>query len=156
MFHIDEDTLNELEAQNQLKNQIEKKMFEQSLAKKAAIDTAKQLLDTRGLTGVKSKYDEDVHEDGHCSVWGSYWHSVLGWGYRCCYCFDKKAKCRGEEGKVETIKKEYELELKQKESDEVEERKKVDELNLKFKPQHLIAQQTTKEEPKVEVVKKEE
>jgi hypothetical protein len=39
----------------------------------------------RGLTGVKSKYDEDVFENGHTSVWGSYWSPNIGWGYRCCF-----------------------------------------------------------------------
>lgn len=59
---------------------------------------------------MKSKYDEDVFTNGHTSVWGSYWHAHLGWGYRCCFSFDLHGKCRGEEGKVETIKREYELE----------------------------------------------
>ena len=70
--------------------------------------------DNRGILGVVSKYEEDIHENGHSTVWGSYWHPVLGWGYRCCFSFDKKGKCRGEESKVETIKKEYELELQAK------------------------------------------
>jgi hypothetical protein len=45
-------------------------------------------------------------------VWGSYWHPILGWGYKCCFSFDKNAKCKGEEGKIETIKIEYEIEIK--------------------------------------------
>lgn len=61
----------------------------------------------KGLIGIKSKYEEDVHSNGHSSVWGSYWHNHFGWGYKCCYSFDKRSKCRGEEGKVETIKTEY-------------------------------------------------
>jgi pre-mRNA-processing factor SLU7 len=65
---------------------------------------------SRGLTGIVSKYDEDVHENEHSSVWGSYWHPILGWAYKCCYSFEKIGKCRGEEGRIETIKKEYELE----------------------------------------------
>ena len=28
----------------------------------------------KGILGVKSKYEEDVFENGHSSVWGSYWH----------------------------------------------------------------------------------
>jgi hypothetical protein len=30
--------------------------------------------DNKGLIGIKSKYDEDLFEKGHTSVWGSYWH----------------------------------------------------------------------------------
>jgi hypothetical protein len=45
---------------------------------------------------------------------------MLGWGYKCCFSFDKKSKCRGEEGKIETIKKEYELELRVKQEKEAE------------------------------------
>jgi hypothetical protein len=70
--------------------------------------------ETRGIVGIRSKYEEDLHKNGHTSVWGSYWHPILGWAYKCCYSFDKKSKCKGEEGKIETIKREYELEVKQK------------------------------------------
>ena len=66
---------------------------------------------SRGLVGIRSKYEEDVYENDHQSVWGSYWHETLGWGYRCCYSFDRKSKCKGEEGKIDTIKREYELEI---------------------------------------------
>jgi hypothetical protein len=82
----------------------------------------------RGLVGIKSRYEEDVHINGHISVWGSYWHPEFGWGFQCCYSFDKRTpKCRGEEGKVETIKREYELELKNKALQEEIERKRVEE-----------------------------
>jgi pre-mRNA-processing factor SLU7 len=74
----------------------------------------------RGLTGVSSKYEEDKYEQDHTSVWGSYWHSVLGWGYQCCFSFDRKSKCTGEQGKVETIKREYEIELAAKRKEEEE------------------------------------
>ena len=83
---------------------------------------------------VKTKYEEDVFENGHQSVWGSYWHPVFGWGYRCCYSFDKKVKCRGEEGRVETIKREYELQIKLNREKEEAERIRVEEENKKFKP----------------------
>lgn len=63
-------------------------------AREFAIPDAKIIpskkLNTSGLTGVQSKYTEDVHENNHCSIWGSYWHSVLGWGYQCCFSFDRK------------------------------------------------------------------
>lgn len=67
--------------------------------------------DNKGLLGIKSKYEEDIHINGHSSVWGSYWHFHFGWGYRCCLSFNRNAKCRGEESKKETIKREYEYEL---------------------------------------------
>lgn len=52
-----------------------------------------KLIDSRGLTGIRSKYEEDVHTNGHTSVWGSYWHKHFGWGYRCCYSYDKNSQC---------------------------------------------------------------
>jgi len=76
--------------------------------------------ESRGLVGIRSKYEEDIHENGHSSVWGSYWHPILGWGFKCCYSFDKKSTCKGEEGKIETIKREYELEIKTKREQEEE------------------------------------
>ena len=81
---------------------------------------------------IKSKYEEDVHENGHQAVWGSYWNKMLGWGYKCCFSFDKRSKCRGEEGKIETIKREYELEMKVKLEKEAEEQKRIEEQNKKF------------------------
>lgn len=84
--------------------------------------------------GIRTKYDENIFVNGHSSVWGSYWHPHLGWGYKCCYSFDKKSKCRGEEGKIETIKKEYELENKLKREKEEEEKRRIEEENKKFRP----------------------
>jgi len=59
----------------------------------------------------KSRYEEDVFRNGHTSVWGSYWHRHFGWGYQCCFSFDRDGEeCKGVEGKKETIKREYEWE----------------------------------------------
>ena len=66
-----------------------------------------------------------MHLDGHSSVWGSYWHIKFGWGYKCCLSFDKKSKCRGEESKIETIKKEYEYDFELKKGLEEEQKKYV-------------------------------
>ena len=100
----------------------------------------------RGLTGVRSKYEEDLHEHGHTSVWGSYWHPILGWGYRCCLGFDKKSKCRGEEGKVDTIKREYDLEIQAKSEKERVEKLKIEEQNKRYQPTVKPADELIKEE----------
>lgn len=31
---------------------------------------------------VKSKYEEDIHKNGHTLIWGSFWHQHFGWGYK--------------------------------------------------------------------------
>lgn len=67
--------------------------------------------DNSGLLGIRSKYEEDIFENGHTAIWGSYYHEAFGWGYRCCFNHDKNVKCNGEEGKKENIKKEYLWEL---------------------------------------------
>lgn len=67
--------------------------MKQAQLKAARFDQAK----AQGLLGVKSKYDEDVWEDGHTSAWGSYYHKLMGWGYKCCYSFEKDSKCLGDE-----------------------------------------------------------
>lgn len=40
----------------------------------------------------KSKYDEDVYNSNHVSVWGSYWNNGR-WGYSCCKQMVKGAYC---------------------------------------------------------------
>jgi len=76
----------------------------------------------------KSFYPEDVYVNNHSSVWGSFFHNVFSWGYKCCLSFDRNSFCGGEEGaklgrkkildhdtKIqETLRKEKEL-LKEKE-----------------------------------------
>lgn len=47
----------------------------------------------------KSKYPEDVFRLGHTSVWGSFYHSDFGWGFKCCLSFEKDKKCTGESGR---------------------------------------------------------
>ena len=46
---------------------------------------------------LKSRYEEDVYEQNHKSVWGSYWHAGQ-WGYACCRSFSKNAYCTGIRG----------------------------------------------------------
>ena len=43
---------------------------------------------------VKSRFEEDVHEYGHSSVWGSYFDmKSKRWGYSCCQSIEKGVKC---------------------------------------------------------------
>ena len=48
-----------------------------------------------GLTGIQTRYNENVHLGNHTSVWGSWFCTVeKKWGYRCCKSFDKgQVKC---------------------------------------------------------------
>jgi pre-mRNA-processing factor SLU7 len=46
----------------------------------------------------KSKYLEDVLNNNHTSVWGSWW-SNFKWGYSCCHSMVKNSYCVGETGK---------------------------------------------------------
>lgn len=43
---------------------------------------------------VKSKYNEDVFENEHTSVWGSYWRDHR-WGYGCCHSLVRNSYCTG-------------------------------------------------------------
>ena len=43
---------------------------------------------------VNSRYEEDVHEDGHSAVWGSYFDiESKTWGYGCCKTMLRHEKC---------------------------------------------------------------
>ena len=43
---------------------------------------------------VKSKYVEDIYENEHTAVWGSYW-SKHRWGYACCHSLLRQSYCTG-------------------------------------------------------------
>ncbi|XP_060076549.1 pre-mRNA-splicing factor SLU7-like [Ylistrum balloti] len=47
---------------------------------------------------IRSKYEEDMYNNNHTSVWGSYWKDGR-WGYKCCHSLVKEAYCTGEAGK---------------------------------------------------------
>lgn len=47
---------------------------------------------------VKSKYPEDVINNNHSTVFGSWWHDFQ-WGYACCFSTVKNSYCTGEDGK---------------------------------------------------------
>lgn len=50
---------------------------------------------------VRTKYEEDVYINNHCSVWGSYFHKARRcWGYECCHSLVKNSYCTGLAGKI--------------------------------------------------------
>jgi len=56
-----------------------------------------QLVKGKTSTIPKSKYKEDIFNNNHTSVWGSWW-SNFRWGYACCRSHVKNSYCTGEEG----------------------------------------------------------
>jgi pre-mRNA-processing factor SLU7 len=58
---------------------------------------------------------------GHVHAWGSYYHKLFGWGYKCCYSLDYYSICKGEKQKsynLNIIKKREEKEEKNLTNDE--------------------------------------
>lgn len=52
-------------------------------------NTVNYVRPANGLTGVKTKYLEDVYPGKHTSIWGSLYEiKTSRWGFRCCYSFD--------------------------------------------------------------------
>jgi hypothetical protein len=45
-------------------------------------------------TTVRSRYDEDVLNNNHTAVWGSWWTGGI-WGYKCCHSTIKNSYCTG-------------------------------------------------------------
>ncbi|RMZ88496.1 hypothetical protein DV736_g4273, partial [Chaetothyriales sp. CBS 134916] len=86
----------------------------------------------------RSKYAEDVLQNNHTNVWGSWWRNFQ-WGYACCHSTVKNSYCTGEQGKrafeeaeglraglgKRTIKEE-EGEKEAREDGEIRKRSKVD------------------------------
>jgi|TARA_B110000977_G_scaffold116566_1_gene150560 pre-mRNA-processing factor SLU7 len=60
-------------------------------------DQAGRALRGGEVVAQKSRYDEDVFDGNHTSVWGSFWHRGL-WGYACCRSVQKGAYCTGSKG----------------------------------------------------------
>eukprot|EP00638_Chattonella_subsalsa_P013470 CAMPEP_0117814106 /NCGR_PEP_ID=MMETSP0948-20121206/23932_1 /TAXON_ID=44440 /ORGANISM="Chattonella subsalsa, Strain CCMP2191" /LENGTH=346 /DNA_ID=CAMNT_0005651641 /DNA_START=90 /DNA_END=1129 /DNA_ORIENTATION=+ len=49
---------------------------------------------------VRTKYQEDVLENNHTAIWGSYFdRRCLKWGYGCCHSLQRNSYCTGEKGK---------------------------------------------------------
>ncbi len=57
-----------------------------------------QLIKGEEKTSVKSRYEEDVLNGNHTTVWGSFW-SEGRWGYKCCHSMLKKSYCTGAVGR---------------------------------------------------------
>lgn len=52
----------------------------------------------------RSIYPEDIFINGHSSIWGSFFNDKFGWGYKCCFSFDKNSYCKGENGKKDNLR----------------------------------------------------
>jgi hypothetical protein len=83
---------------NLIEQQIEAQKAWQEAKKKSGEDQGEQFEPATqqsrkaGITGaVRSKYESigGLDDGGHQSAWGSYWHKHFGWGYKCCYGFEK-------------------------------------------------------------------
>ena len=83
----------------------------------------------------KSKYEEDVFINGHTSVWGSFYHDILGWGYKCCYSFKKESICEGETAKkVNEMKiKEFDEKMKLKQQEQIVKKEFIEEKTINKK-----------------------
>lgn len=57
-----------------------------------------QLLKESQTSRPASKYAEDIYENKHTSVWGSFYRDGK-WGYDCCHQMSRNAYCTGEAGK---------------------------------------------------------
>jgi len=61
-----------------------------------------QVIKGEERSSVKSRYEEDVLNGNHTTVWGSYWCEGK-WGYKCCHSFLKKSYCTGSAGKEQQV-----------------------------------------------------
>lgn len=55
-----------------------------------------------------SKYPEDMYENKHTTVWGSFYKDGQ-WGYRCCHQMSRNAYCTGEAGKAAALATEADM-----------------------------------------------
>ena len=60
-------------------------------------DRAGRVIKGQERATAKSRYEEDVHEQNHTKVWGSFWQAGR-WGYACCRSFQKNSYCTGKKG----------------------------------------------------------
>ena len=60
-------------------------------------DRAGRLLRGAERAAQKSRYEEDVLDQNHTHVWGSFWKGGL-WGYACCRSHQKGSYCTGAKG----------------------------------------------------------
>mmetsp|Transcript_20273 Transcript_20273/g.32848 ORF Transcript_20273/g.32848 Transcript_20273/m.32848 type:complete len:581 (+) Transcript_20273:110-1852(+) len=60
-------------------------------------DRAGRIIKGEEKAAAKSRYEENVLEQNHKAVWGSFWQSGQ-WGYSCCRSFQKNSYCTGVRG----------------------------------------------------------
>ena len=60
-------------------------------------DRAGRVVKGGELAVAKSRYEEDVLEQNHKAVWGSWW-SAGQWGYACCRSTQRGSYCTGAKG----------------------------------------------------------
>lgn len=59
---------------------------------------SQQVVDEKPI--VRSRFEEDVYDPGHSSVWGSFFNrETQKWGYACCHQTLRRCICVGEKGK---------------------------------------------------------
>merc|ERR1711974_229704 len=66
-------------------------------------DPLKEETEQQKKTSAPSRYSEDVYQNNHTAVWGSYWKEGR-WGYACCHSFMKQSYCLGGGAKESTEK----------------------------------------------------
>ncbi|KAF0379978.1 pre-mRNA-splicing factor SLU7 [Gigaspora margarita] len=76
----------------------------------------------------KSKYEEDVFNNNHTSIWGSYWADG-NWGYKCCRSFIKNSYCTGLAG-IEAANSSNLLTVSELISDEESNKKSLVEIHI--------------------------
>jgi pre-mRNA-processing factor SLU7 len=67
---------------------------------------------------MKSKYVEDIHENEHTAIWGSYWNKHR-WGFACCHSLIRQSYCTG----IIVEEKEIVFETSEKLNDDVDQDK---------------------------------
>ena len=60
-------------------------------------DRAGRLLRGAERAAQKSRYEEDIYDQNHTAVWGSFWKGGI-WGYACCRSHQKGSYCTGAKG----------------------------------------------------------
>jgi pre-mRNA-processing factor SLU7 len=60
-------------------------------------DRAGRLLRGAERAAQKSRYEEDIYDQNHTAVWGSFWKGGI-WGYACCRSHQKGSYCTGKKG----------------------------------------------------------
>jgi pre-mRNA-processing factor SLU7 len=99
-------------------------------------DRAGRLIKGTERQTARSIYDEDVYNQNHTSVWGSFWQAGQ-WGYACCKSMVKNSYCTGAQG-IEAAQDSAALMANNIENkraaEEAEEKRKKSQLDATTKP----------------------